>query len=91
MTAVMSGPCCGSISATRNRYVWDLRTSLIVEALAAALMTRKPPHGVIFHGDRGCQYTSREFADFCAANGIVRSMGRRATLDNALMESTIGL
>ena len=43
-----------------------LRTSLIVEALAAALLTRQPPHGVIFHSDRGCQYTSQEFADFCA-------------------------
>jgi len=32
-----------------------LRTSLIVEALAAALVTRRPPGGVIFHSDRGCQ------------------------------------
>src|SRR5437764_9956871 len=42
-----------------------LRTSLIIEALAAALLTRRPPKGVIFHSDRGCQYTSKEFADFC--------------------------
>ena len=62
-----------------------LRTSLIVEALAAALVTRKPLSSVIFHSDRGCQYTSREFADFCAENGVVRSMGRRATcFDNAV-------
>jgi putative transposase len=34
------------------------------------------------------QYTSREFADFCAENGVVRSMGRRATCyDNAVSES----
>ena len=65
-----------------------LRTSLIVEALAAALVTRRPPAGVIFHSDRGCQYTSSEFADFCNANGIARSMGRRATcVDNAVAES----
>ena len=65
-----------------------LRTSLIVEALAAALLTRQPPQGVIFHSDRGCQYTSKEFADFCAGSGVIRSMGRRATCyDNAVSES----
>ena len=65
-----------------------LRTSLIIEALAAALLTRKPPAGVIFHSDRGCQYTSQEFAGFCAINGVRRSMGRRATCyDNAVAES----
>jgi putative transposase len=65
-----------------------LRTSLIIEALAAALLTRKPPKEVIFHSDRGCQYTSKEFDDFCAANGVRRSMGRRATCyDNAVSES----
>ena len=68
-----------------------LRTSLIIEALAAALLTRTPPKGVIFHSDRGCQYTSKEFADFCAASGVVRSMGRRATCyDNAVAESFFG-
>jgi len=65
-----------------------LRTTLVIEALAAALVTRKPPTGVIFHSDRGCQYTSKEFADFCAINGVRRSMGRRATCyDNAVSES----
>ncbi|MGH3534452.1 MAG: DDE-type integrase/transposase/recombinase, partial [Pseudonocardiaceae bacterium] len=65
-----------------------LRTTLVIEALAAALVTRKPPKGVIFHSDRGCQYTSKEFADFCAINGVRRSMGRRATCyDNAVSES----
>ena len=65
-----------------------LRTSLIIEALAAALLTRRPPDGVIFHSDRGCQYTSKEFADFCAINGVRHSMGRRATCyDNAVAES----
>ena len=66
----------------------DERKGHGLEALAAALLTRKPPHGVIFHSDRGCQYTSREFADFCAENGVTRSMGRRATcFDNAVSES----
>ena len=47
-----------------------LRTSLIIEALAAALAHPPTPDGVIFHSDRGCQYTSKEFADFCAINGV---------------------
>ncbi len=65
-----------------------LRTSLIIEALTAALVTRRPPAGLIFHSDRGCQYTSSEFTEFCAENGVVRSMGRRATcFDNAVAES----
>jgi putative transposase len=65
-----------------------LRTSLIIEALAAALVTRRPPKDVIFHSDRGCQYTSQEFATFCTNNDVIRSMGRRATcFDNAAAES----
>src|ERR671916_103007 len=51
-----------------------LQTSLITEALAAALLIRTPPTSVIFHSDRGCQYTSKEFADFCTINGVRRSM-----------------
>jgi transposase InsO family protein len=65
-----------------------LRTSLVTDALTNALATRKPPDGVIFHSDRGCQYTSKEFAEFCTNNGVRRSMGRRATCyDNAISES----
>jgi putative transposase len=65
-----------------------LRTSLIIEALAAALLTCRPPAGVIFPSDRGCQYTSKGFTDFCIVNGVRRSMGRRATCyDNAVAES----
>lgn len=65
-----------------------LRTSLVTDALRQALATRKPPTGVIFHSDRGCQYTSAEFAGFCAAYGVRRSIGRKATCyDNAVSES----
>jgi transposase InsO family protein len=65
-----------------------LHTTLIIEALAAALLTRTPPHGVIFPSDRGCQHTTKKFADFCAINGVRRSMGRRATYyDNTVSES----
>ncbi len=31
---------------------------------------------MIFHSDRGCQYTSAAFARYCTAHGIVPSVGR---------------
>jgi len=65
-----------------------MRTSLITDALTMALTRRQPPGPVIFHSDRGTQYTSRIFGEFCAANNIRRSMGRTGTCyDNAVAES----
>ena len=32
-----------------------MRTSLVTAALGMAITARKPPPGVIFHSDRGCQ------------------------------------
>ncbi len=49
-----------------------MRTELVTQALQMALTHRRPPAGVIFH----TQYTSKEHADFCAANGVRRSFGR---------------
>jgi transposase InsO family protein len=66
-----------------------LRTELISDALTAAVGARGGRvHDVIFHADRGCQYTSAEFARLCAGHGIRRSSGRTGTcLDNALAEA----
>ena len=65
-----------------------MRTSLITDALVMAISRRQPAGSVIFHSDRGTQYTSGMFADFCAANNLRRSMGRTGTCyDNAVAES----
>ena len=49
---------------------------------------RAPEEGVIFHSDRGCQYTSRDFAELARANGVVLSVGRKGECwDNAVAES----
>ena len=65
-----------------------MRTDLIIDALRMALIHRDPPAGVIFHSDRGAQYTSSEFRDFCRDNGVRPSVGRTGICyDNAVAES----
>ncbi len=44
--------------------------------------------GVIFHTDKGAQYTAGDFADACRRLGVTQSMGRvGCALDNACAES----
>ena len=45
-------------------------------------------NGVIFHSDRGGEYTAEAFTTACRVAGIRQSMGRTASaLDNAVAES----
>jgi transposase InsO family protein len=65
-----------------------LRTSLVADALGNAVAARDPAPGVIFHSDRGCQYTSTEFAGLAEDYQVVLSLGRTGQCwDNALAES----
>jgi transposase InsO family protein len=65
-----------------------MRTSLVTDALDMAIANRRPPVGVIFHSDRGAQYTSGQFDAYCRSNGICRSLGRTGIcFDNAVAES----
>ena len=65
-----------------------LRTELILEALQMAVTQRQPARGVIFHSDRGCQYTSYAFGKRCREAGIMPSMGSVGdAYDNAMAES----
>ncbi|TQC38355.1 IS3 family transposase, partial [Rhodococcus sp. WS4] len=77
---------------SRKVVGWSLadhmRTSLVTDALEMAITHRNPSAGVIFHSDRGCQYTSTEFDQFCRNNNIRRSLGRTGICyDNAVSES----
>lgn len=64
------------------------RTELVLDALRMAITQRNPPEGVIFHADRGSQYTSKEFVDFSKINGVRNSVGRTGIcFDNAAAES----
>jgi putative transposase len=65
-----------------------MRTELVTAALDMAMARRQPPAGVIFHSDRGAQYTSGEFDRYCTRNKIRRSLGRTGVCyDNAVSES----
>ncbi len=78
--------------ASRRVVGWatadHLRTELVADALRAACHTRRPAGKVVFHSDRGCQYTSREFTDLAAEFGVRLSVSRTGQCwDNALAES----
>ncbi|MFL6109810.1 MAG: IS3 family transposase [Catenulispora sp.] len=65
------------------------RAELVADALKAAVAARGGNvRGVIFHSDRGSEYTSNLVADYCTGQGIRRSMGRVGScFDNAAAES----
>lgn len=66
----------------------SMETELIIHALRMAVAHRRPGPGVIFHSDRGSQYTSDEFRTFCTGHKIRQSMGRTGCCyDNAAAES----
>ena len=65
-----------------------MRTELVVQALRMAIVRRRPPRGVIFHADRGSQYTSHDFVKYCKSHKIRNSVGRTGICyDNAAAES----
>jgi transposase InsO family protein len=78
--------------ASRRVVGWALadhmRTELVEDALKMAFAHRAPQKGVIFHSDRGCQYTSGDFATLAREHGVVLSVGRRGQCwDDAVAES----
>ncbi|WP_405576325.1 IS3 family transposase [Streptomyces sp. NBC_01092] len=78
--------------ASRRVVGWSaadhLRTELVTDALRSACGRRRPTRPLIFHCDRGCQYTSQHFATLATELGIRPSVGRSGQFrDNALAES----
>jgi transposase InsO family protein len=65
-----------------------LRTELVADALDNAVAARDPAAGLIFHSDRGCQYTSAAYAALATDHQVTLSVGRTGQCwDNALAES----
>ncbi|MFI1184089.1 IS3 family transposase [Streptomyces sp. NPDC020799] len=73
-------------------YATDARhdAELVVAALNMAAATRGGNIAdVVFHSDRGSEYTSKLFGDACDRLGVLQSMGRvGSALDNAVAEAT---
>ena len=67
----------------------NITAELAVQTLSKAI-TQHPwvlKNGVILHSDRGSQYTSKEFTDYCSAHNVTQSMSRAGCpYDNAPME-----
>lgn len=66
----------------------SLHADLVLQALLAAVWSRKPAPGLMLHSDQGTQYTSHDWQSFLKDHGIVCSMSRRGNChDNAVIES----
>lgn len=65
-----------------------LDNQLCLDALEAAIQTRKPAKGCIHHSDRGVQYASNEYVNKLMDAGFEVSMSAKGNpYDNAYMES----
>tara|TARA_X000000950_G_scaffold159471_1_gene195342 strand:+ start:520 stop:1380 length:861 start_codon:yes stop_codon:yes gene_type:complete len=79
--------------ADRSVVGWTLSNNMTVEdttlaALAKAILNRKPEDKLLFHSDRGAQYSCGAFSDQLESIGAIQSMSRKGNCwDNAVAES----
>lgn len=78
--------------ASRRVVGWamadHMRAELVCDALAMAIDARRPKAGLVFHSDRGSQYTSREFRDLLEGHRMRQSLSAPGQCwDNAVAES----
>jgi len=65
-----------------------LKTSLVEQAMLAALRCRRPTKGLLHHSDRGCQYASANYRELLSSLKALPSMSSAGNCyDNAAMES----
>lgn len=68
-----------------------MTTDLVSKAMIKAYNLRQPLKGLVFHSDRGSQYTSKHYRKLLANYGIRASMGDvGACWDNAVVERFFG-
>lgn len=73
------------------QFASHMRTSLVLDALDMALVTRRPEgEPLICHNDKGSQYTSGDYVDRVLSAGARPSLGSTGdAYDNALAESFV--
>src|SRR4026207_269326 len=65
-----------------------MTAQLVTNALVMANWRRGTPHTVLYHSERGSQYTSEPFQRLLADHGVTCSMSRTGNVwDKAVMES----
>ena len=65
--------------------------ALVSRAMIQAINLQQPKRGLVFHSDRGSQYTSRHYRRLLADHGIRTPMGNvGACWDNAVVERFFG-
>lgn len=68
-----------------------MTTDLISRAMMMAYNLRQPPKGLVFHSDRGSQYTSHRYRQLLETYSVRASMGDvGACWDNAVVERFFG-
>ncbi len=68
-----------------------MTTDLVIKAFKKAHRLRQPPKGLVFHSDRGSQYTSKRFRALLKQLNCRASMGDvGACWDNAVVERFFG-
>lgn len=76
----------------RKVIAWNLSrkmdTSLVIDTVNKALSQRNPKKSILFHSDRGTQYTSMQFRAFLDKNNFVQSFSNKSNpWDNAVVEA----
>lgn len=77
---------------SRRIVGWSMQggmtAQLVIDALMMAVWRRGKPDALLHHSDQGSQYTSEDFQQLLASQGITCSMSRKGDCwDNAAMES----
>ncbi|MDN3436390.1 MULTISPECIES: IS3 family transposase [Pseudoalteromonas] len=68
-----------------------MTTDFVSKAMMKAYNLRQPPKSLVFHSDRGSQYTSKQYRQLLWSYGVRASMGDvGACWDNAVVERFFG-